>query len=89
MSLPFARATYLFPVGVVDAMSSSIRVHPLSELSAVEASPSALRVTFEDGSSFEFPAQDQPQAEAAKQAVTESQQRLEEATRSDSVRLSR
>jgi hypothetical protein len=86
LSLPFARATYLFPVGVVDAMSSSIHVHSLAELSAVEAHPSALRVTFNDGATFEFPAKDQQQAEAAKKAVTESQQRLDEATRVDSVR---
>lgn len=85
-SLPFARATYLFPVGVVDAMSSSIRVHSLADLSTVEAQPGALRVTFKDGAIFEFPAKDQQQADAAKQAVTESQQRLDEATRTDSVR---
>jgi hypothetical protein len=86
LSLPFARATYLFPVGVVDAMSSSIHVHSLADLSAVEAQPGALRVTFKDGSIFEFPAKDQQQADAAKKAVTESQQRLDEATRADSVR---
>jgi len=86
MSLPFARATYLFPVGVVEAMSSSIRIHSLADLSAVEARASALRVTFKDGASFEFPANDQKQADAAKDAVTESQQRLDEATRTDSVR---
>lgn len=86
LSLPFARATYLFPVGVVDAMSSSIRVHSLAELSAVEADASALRVTFKDGASFEFPAQDPAQAAAAKDAIAESQQRLDEATRADSVR---
>jgi hypothetical protein len=84
--LPFARATYLFPVGVVDAMSSSIHVHSLADLSAVEAQPGALRVTFKDGAIFEFPAKDQRQAEAAKEAVTEARQRLEEATRTDSVR---
>ena len=86
MSLPFARATYLFPVGVVDAMSASIRVHSLAELSAVVARADALEVSFEDGSSFEFPARDQKQADAAKDAVTEARQRLDEATRADSVR---
>src|SRR5687767_7053730 len=86
LSLPFARGTYLFPVGVVDAMSSSIHVHSLADLSAVEAHPGALRVTFNDGATFEFPAKDQQQADAAKKAVTESQQRLDEATRADSVR---
>lgn len=86
LSLPFARATYLFPAGVVDAMSSSLGVYSLADLTEVEAKPDALAVTFKDGARFEFPARDQKQAEAAKLAVTESQQRLDEATRADSVR---
>src|SRR6185295_19139843 len=56
------------------------------DLRTVEAKTSALNVTFVDGASFDFPAQDQAQAEAAKRAVTESQERLDEATRADSVR---
>lgn len=86
VSLPFARATYLFPAGVVDAMSSSIYVHSLADLSSVEARASTLCVTFKDGASFEFPANDQQQADAARQAVAEAQERLDEATRADSVR---
>jgi hypothetical protein len=85
-SLPFARATYLFPVGVVDAMSSSLSVHSLADLSKVEATPGSLNVTFKDGATFEFPAKDQQHAQAAKDAVTASQERLDEATRADSVR---
>jgi hypothetical protein len=86
LSLPFARATYLFPMGVVDAMTDSLSVHSLAELKSVEATASSLTLTFLDGASFEFPAKDQQQADAAKLAVTESQQRLDEATRADSVR---
>jgi hypothetical protein len=86
LSLPFARATYLFPAGVVHAMSSSLSVHSLADLSAVEATDAALLVKFKDGATFEFPAKDQKQADLAKNAVTESQQRLDEATRADSVR---
>jgi hypothetical protein len=86
LSLPYARATYLFPVGVVDAMSSSLNVHSLADLANVEATPASLNVTFNDGATFEFPAKDQEQAQAAKLAVTEAQARLEEATRADSVR---
>jgi len=86
LSLPFARATYLFPMGVVDAMSSSLNVHSLADLSKVEATAGSLNVTFNDGVTFEFPAKDQEQAEAAKTAVTQSQSRLDEATRADSVR---
>lgn len=86
LSLPFARATYLFPMGVVDAMSSSLTVHSLAELSNVEATAASLNVTFKDGATFAFPAKDQEQAEAAKDAVTQSQTRLDEATRADSVR---
>jgi len=86
LSLPFARATYLFPMGVVEATSSSLHVHSLTDLRTVEASAAALSMTFVDGASFEFPAQDQAHADAAKRAVTESQERLDEATRADSVR---
>jgi hypothetical protein len=86
VSLPFVRATYLFPMGVVDATSSALSVHSLTDLRTVEATADALQVTFIDGASFAFPARDQDQANAAKQAVTESQERLDEATRADSVR---
>jgi hypothetical protein len=86
LSLPFARATYLFPMGVVEATSSALTVHSLADLRTVEASAAALNVTFVDGTSFDFPAQDHAHAEAAKLAVTESQERLDEATRADSVR---
>ncbi|HEU4579397.1 MAG TPA: hypothetical protein VFS67_14145 [Polyangiaceae bacterium] len=86
LSLPFARGTYLFPMGVVEAQSSALNVHSLTDLRTVEATASALNVTFVDGASFDFPAADQAQAEAAKRAVTESQERLDEATRADSVR---
>lgn len=85
-SLPFARATYLFPMGIVDAMSATLRVYSLAELKSVEAKPGSLSLAFADGTSFEFPAKDQQQADAAKLAVEESQQRLDEATRADSVR---
>ncbi len=86
LSLPFPRATYLFPMGVVDALSSSLAVHSLADLSQVEATAAALNVTFKDGATFAFPAKSQDQADAAKRAVTESQERWGEATRTDSVR---
>ena len=86
LSLPFARGTYLFPMGVVEATSSSLSVHSLADLRTVESTAAALNVTFIDGASFEFPARDQSQADAAKRAVTESQERLDEATKADSVR---
>jgi hypothetical protein len=86
LRLPFARATYLFPAGVVDAMSSSLSVHSLADLSLVETTGAALRVKFKDGATFEFPAKDQQQADLAKNAVTESQHRLDAATRAESVR---
>lgn len=86
LSLPFARGTYLFPMGVVEANSSALNVHSLADLRTVEATAAALSVTFVDGTSFDFPAQDQGQADAAKRAVNESQERLDEATRADSQR---
>lgn len=86
LSLPFARATYLFPMGVVEATSSRLAVHSLADLSRVEALGATLNVTFNDGATFQFPAKDPEQANAAKEAVAQSQERLDEATRADSVR---
>ncbi len=86
LSLPFARATYLFPMGVVEATSSSLTVHSLADLARVEALAASLEVTFNDGASFAFPAKDQKQADAAKDAVAQSRERLDEATKADSVR---
>lgn len=86
LSLPFARATYLFPMGVVEATSSSLTVHSLADLSQVEALSASLNVTFKDGVTFAFPARDQKQASAAKDAVAQSRDRLDEATKADSVR---
>lgn len=86
LSLPFARGTYLFPAGVVEAMSSSLSVYALSELSQVEATTNSLNVTFGDGTSFRFPASDPHQAQAARTALDESQSRLREATENDDTR---
>jgi hypothetical protein len=86
LSLPFTRATYLFPVGVIQALSSSLKLHSLSDLSGVEASADALKLSFSDGSEFMFPAKTAEQAAAAKEAVTRSKDRLGEAQREESMR---
>jgi hypothetical protein len=86
LSLPFTRATYLFPVGVIQALSSTLKLYSLGELSAAEARANALELRFTDGSEFAFPARSAEQAELAKDAVTRSKDRLGEAQREDSMR---
>ena len=49
LSLPFARATYLFPAGVVHAMSSRLSVHSLSELREVDTEGSQRKALVECG----------------------------------------
>lgn len=86
LSLPFTRATYLFPVGVIRAESATLELHSLADLERVEASPTALELSFKAGARFAFPAKTAEQAEMAKEAVTRSKERLGEAQREDSMR---
>lgn len=86
LSLPFTRGTYLFPVGVIEAVSSTLRLHPLSEVEAVEPAEQAFVLRFADGTRFEFPAASREQAELARDAVTQANERLSEARREQSLR---
>ena len=43
-SLPYPMGVYLFPVGVVDAMTSRPRVYPFTELKSLEGSQPARQV---------------------------------------------
>jgi hypothetical protein len=86
LSLPFTRAVYLFPVGVIEALSSSLKLHSLSDLKGVEAGPDALELSFDDGAQFAFPAKTAEQAQLGKDAVTRSKDRLSDAQREESMR---
>lgn len=86
LSLPFTRGVYLFPSGVVEATSSGLNVHSLQALASVNATANSLEVQFDEGATFSFPANSLELAQAAHQAVIESQSRLNEATATDSVR---
>jgi hypothetical protein len=86
LSLPFTRATYLFPVGVIRAESSTLELHSLEDLERVEAKPTALELSFKAGARFAFPAKTVEQTSMAKDAVTRSKERLGEAQREDSLR---
>lgn len=86
LSLPFTRATYLFPVGVIRAESATLELHSLQDLERIEASSHALELSFAAGARFSFPAKTAEQATLAKDAVTRSKERLGEAQREESMR---
>lgn len=79
--LPYTAATYLFPVGVVDARQQTFRVFKVDELESAEsdASGTGLTVKFASGQAFSFPTQSREQAEQAKTLVLESQSRFKQA----------
>ena len=77
-SLPYPMGVYLFPVGVVDAMTSRPRVYPFTELKALERSQPArqLVLKFSDGARFEFDAQTPERADQVVQQIQRFQSEL-------------
>jgi hypothetical protein len=73
-------------VGVIQALSSTLKLHPLNELNGAEASASSLELRFTDGSHFEFPAKSKEHAEQAKAALSLAQEKVSEAEREESIR---
>jgi hypothetical protein len=53
-ALPFTRAIYLFPSGVIDARELAFRVYPIKDLASVSAEGNALVVAFGKGGRFRF-----------------------------------
>ncbi len=85
-SLPFARGVYLFPVGVVEALSSDLVVHSLEDVDQVRPQDGVLELTFRDGSRFDFSTQREEHAQEVASAVNLSRERLGEASKRDSIR---
>jgi len=79
--LPYRAGTYLFPVGVVDATTPTLRVFPLSTLKEVTADKAGakLRLSFSPGGTFEFPLPTREHADRARDAVLQAQQKLQQA----------
>jgi hypothetical protein len=76
-SLPFPPGNYLFPIGVVEARSAALRLHSLLDLDAVQANNRIVRVAFTNGSTFEFKARGEPEAEQIRQVVQEARKTLQ------------
>jgi hypothetical protein len=84
---PFRRGVYVFPVGLIDARSPTLRLYPIDELSNVSG-PDGLGFTLTFGSSsFPFSAADPEAAATAKTALDGARTSLNEAGAArDSVR---
>jgi hypothetical protein len=76
--LHYPAAVYLYPVGVINAISARPRIHLLTELVELVGSqpPRTLRLRFADGASFEFDAQNQVRATEIEQQIRRYQAEL-------------
>jgi hypothetical protein len=69
--LHFPAGIYLYPAGVIDAMTAVPRVYPLTELSEITGSQPArhLKLRFSSGPSFEFDAENPTRAADIEQQI--------------------
>ncbi|HWA72438.1 MAG TPA: hypothetical protein VG937_08895 [Polyangiaceae bacterium] len=56
LMLPFAPGIYLFPSGVIDARTGQFEVRKVNELADASVQDRGVRLRFEDGAEFRFPA---------------------------------
>jgi hypothetical protein len=74
--LPFRRGVHAFPAVVIDARSSMLEVHKLSELADISNMGSQVTLRFTDGAIFEFRDVDPSRVEDIKAKFLDAQQRL-------------
>jgi hypothetical protein len=76
--LNYKAGIYLYPVGVIDAMTAMPRVYPLTELSELVGSQPARKLTlrFAGGATFEFDAETEAHAADIEQQVRRHQAEL-------------
>ncbi|HTM43821.1 MAG TPA: hypothetical protein VL137_02640 [Polyangiaceae bacterium] len=77
LSLPFVPGDYLFPVGVIQARSARLRLHPLLDLQSAQITGRSLRVVFASGASFQFEARDEAEASTVHKSLLEAQKTLQ------------
>jgi hypothetical protein len=86
---PFRRGIYVFPVGVIDARTDTLRMYPIEEMSNV-AGPDGSGITLSfGGTQFAFPVSDPIAAVAAREALDSARRAMSEgepAAPGDSVR---
>ncbi len=75
-NVPFRRGTYIFPVGVINARSSTLEMHPLQELVELSTRGTRLRMRFSDGAVFDFKRVDPQRAGKIKVTLLDAQQQL-------------
>jgi hypothetical protein len=68
--LPFTPTVYLFPIGVIDARSTSLAIHSWTELTDKVISGSRARLVFREGS-FDFPIANAEQGKELERRVSE------------------
>jgi hypothetical protein len=79
---PFRRGVYVFPVGLIDARSPSLRLYPIEDLTNVVDPGGASATTFKldfKSKSFQFGVKDAAQAENAKSELASARGRIDEA----------
>ena len=74
--LPFRAGVHAFPAVIIDARTSMLEVHKVSELAEVGSEGSCLRLRFNDGATFEFRDVDAARIENIKAKFKDAQERL-------------
>ncbi len=75
-NVPFRRGIYLFPVGVIDARTATLQLHPIQELVEQTTRGTRLRLRFSDGQSFDFRGVEAQRAGKIRGALLDAQQQL-------------
>lgn len=75
-SLPYRAGAYVFPIGVVDAQTSVVRVYRFPNLSDVSRRERRVSLVFEGGVRFEFETADPALAEQLVALVEQNRQRV-------------
>ncbi|HEX6765535.1 MAG TPA: hypothetical protein VF103_08665 [Polyangiaceae bacterium] len=73
--LPFRQATYLFPIGVIDARTASLAIYDWSELTSLDVQGKSATFRFASGS-YTFPLANAEQGNELKRRVEELRQKL-------------
>ena len=79
-NVPFRRGLYIFPVGVINARSATLEMHPIQELIELSTRGTRLRTRFSDGACFEFRRVDPQRAGKIKVTLLDAQQQLKAST---------
>jgi hypothetical protein len=74
--MPFRRGVHAFPAAVIDARTSMLEVHKMTELEEVVSNGSQLTLRFKDGGHFEFSNVDATRIEEIKAKFRDAQERL-------------